>query len=170
MRAGGQVGEMKLYVVRHGHAGSRSAWRGPDDDRPLSRRGHKQATGIAEHLSGVGVSRLVSSPSVRCVQTLEPLAGMLGLRVDADDRLLEAAGGDQALVLAAELSKERTAAVICSHGDVIPDMLRILKAGTTRFKDPFIWPKGSIWVLTWDGVRWSQARYIPPIDAATRAD
>jgi len=103
---------MKLYVVRHAHAGSRSAWEGPEDERPLTRRGHKQADGIADHLSGVGLSRLVSSPSVRCVQTLEPLADQLGLRVDADDRLLEGAGGDQALVLAAELSKERSAAVI----------------------------------------------------------
>lgn len=157
---------MKLYVVRHGHAGSRSAWEGPDDDRPLSRRGHKQATAIADQLSGVGVSRLVSSPSMRCVQTLEPLADRLGLRVDADDRLLEGTDGDRALVLAGELGKERTAAVICSHGDVIPDMLRILKAGTTRFKDPFMWPKGSIWVLTRDGAGWSRARYIPPVDAA----
>jgi phosphohistidine phosphatase SixA len=157
---------MKLYVVRHGHAGSRSAWEGPDDARPLSRRGHKQAMPLPDQLSGVGLSRLVSSPSMRCVQTLEPLAQRLGLRVDADDRLLEGAGGDQALVLAAELSKERMAAVICSHGDVIPDMLRILKAGTTRFKDPFMWPKASIWVLTRDGARWSKARYIPPVDAA----
>jgi broad specificity phosphatase PhoE len=160
---------MKLYVVRHGHAGSRSTWEGPEDDRPLTRRGHKQATGIADHLSGVGLSRLVSSPSARCMQTLEPLADRLGLRVDADDRLLEGAGADQALALAAELSKERTAAAICSHGDVIPDMLRILKAGTTRFKDPFMWPKGSIWVLTRDGQRWSKGRYIPPVDAAAHA-
>ncbi|HEY6698463.1 MAG TPA: histidine phosphatase family protein [Acidimicrobiales bacterium] len=160
---------MKLYVIRHAHAGSRSAWEGPDDDRPLSRRGHKQATAIADQLSGVGLSRLVSSPSVRCVQTLEPLADRLGLRVDADDRLLEGTDGDQALVLAGELSKERMGAVICSHGDVIPDMLRILKAGTTRFKDPFMWPKGSIWVLTRDGTRWSKARYIPPVNATVHS-
>jgi broad specificity phosphatase PhoE len=160
---------MKLYVVRHGHAGSRSTWEGPEDERPLTRRGHKQATGIADRLSGVGLSRLVSSPSARCMQTLEPLADRLGLRVDADDRLLEGAGADRALALAAELSEERTAAVICSHGDVIPDMLRILKAGTTRFKDPFMWPKGSIWVLTGDGQRWSKGRYIPPVDAAAHA-
>jgi 8-oxo-dGTP diphosphatase len=160
---------MRLYVIRHGHAGSKAAWEGPDGARPLSRRGHKQASGIAEHLAGVGLSRLVSSPSLRCVQTLEPLADQLGLRIDADDRLLEGADADRALLLADELGKERMAAAICSHGDVIPDMLRILKGGTTRFKDPFIWPKGSIWVLTRDGARWSKARYIPPIDAIAPA-
>jgi 8-oxo-dGTP diphosphatase len=160
---------MKLYVIRHGHAGSRSTWDGPDGQRPLSRRGRKQATGIAEQLGAVGLSRLVSSPTVRCVQTLEPLADQLGLRVDADDRLLEGADGDDALALAAELGKERSAAAICSHGDVIPDMLRILKAGTTRFRDPLMWPKGSIWVLTGDGAGWSKARYIPPVDAVAPA-
>lgn len=160
---------MKLYVVRHGHADSRSTWDGPEGDRPLTRRGRKQATGIADHLSGVGLSRLVSSPALRCMQTLEPLADRLGLRVDTDDRLLEGAGPDRALALAAELSKERTAAAMCTHGDVIPDMLRILKAGTTRFKDPFMWPKGSIWVLTRDGERWGKGRYIAPVDAAAPA-
>jgi phosphohistidine phosphatase SixA len=160
---------MKLYVVRHGHAGGRSAWEGPDNERPLTRRGRKQAAGIADHLSAVGLSRLVSSPAMRCMQTLEPLADRLGLRVDADDRLLEGAGADEALALAAELSKERAAAAMCSHGDVIPEMLRILNAGTTRFKDPLMWPKGSIWVLTRDGQRWGKGRYIPPVDATAHA-
>jgi broad specificity phosphatase PhoE len=163
---------MKLYVVRHAHAGSRSAWDGPDDERPLSRRGRKQAAGIADHLAGAGVSRLVSSPTLRCVQTLEPLADRLGLPVEADDRLLEGADGDQALGLASELAKatDGSAAVVCSHGDVIPDMLRILNAGTTRFRDPLVWPKGSIWVLTGAGERWSKARYVPPIDAASGSE
>jgi hypothetical protein len=51
---------------------------------------------------------------------------------------------------------------VCSHGDVIPEMLRILKATTARFRDPFIWPKASTWVVTWNGERWTKARYIPP--------
>lgn len=158
---------MKLYVVRHGHAGSRSTWDGPDDERPLSRRGHEQANRIADHLAGVGAGRLVSSPSVRCVQTLEPLADRLGVTVDADDRLLEGADGERALALAGEVVKEGTG-VICSHGDVIPEMLRILRAGSTRFRDPLMWPKGSIWVLTGDGRRWTKARYIPPVDTPAR--
>ena len=153
---------MNLYVVRHAHAGNRSAWDGPDGERPLSRRGRKEAADIAEHLAPAGVERLVSSPAVRCVQTLEPLADRLGLPVDGDDRLLEGAGGDEALALALELSKERPAAAICSHGDVIQEMLGTLRAGGTRFMDPFVWPKGSTWVLTRDGDSWAEARYLPP--------
>src|SRR5688572_16126305 len=111
---------MKLYVVRHAHAGSRSSWAGADHDRPLSKRGQRQAAGIAERLAGAGITRLVSSPAVRCVQTLEPLAARLGLPVDADERLLEGASGGDALSLAGELcAGGGEAAVLCSHGDVI---------------------------------------------------
>jgi broad specificity phosphatase PhoE len=153
---------VRLYVVRHGHAGSRSQWDGADEGRPLSSKGRRQAEAIADSLAPIAPGRLVSSPYRRCTQTLDPLAVRLGLPVDPDDRLAEGADGVDALALADELCKEHDAAVVCSHGDVIPEMLRIFKATTTRFKDPFAWPKGSTWVVTWDGVRWTKARYIAP--------
>jgi phosphohistidine phosphatase SixA len=155
---------MRLYVVRHAHAGSRSSWDGADEARPLTTKGHKQAVAIAETLAAAGASRLVSSPFRRCTQSLEPLAHRLGLPVEEDPRLAEGADGVDALALADDLRKEHEAAVVCSHGDVIPALLRIFKATTARFKDPFIWPKGSIWVVTWDGEAWHRARYIPPPD------
>jgi phosphohistidine phosphatase SixA len=157
---------MRLYVVRHAHAGSRSAWEGPDEDRPLSPKGHRQSAAIAEALGAAGATRLVSSPYRRCVQTLEPLADRLGLAIDEDHRLAEGADGADAVALADELRKEPEAAVVCSHGDVVPEMLRIFKATTVRFKDPFVWPKASTWVITWDGERWAKARYIPPPDVS----
>jgi 8-oxo-dGTP diphosphatase len=153
---------MRLYVVRHAHAGSRSSWDGTDETRPLTTKGHKQAAAIAETLAASGAGRLVSSPYRRCTQSLEPLAARLGVAVEDDIRLAEGADGADALALADELRKENEAAVVCSHGDVIPEMLRVLKATTARFKDPFIWPKASIWVVTWDGEAWAKARYIPP--------
>ena len=153
---------MRLYVVRHGDAGTRARWNGADESRPLTTSGHRQAVAIADALVSAGVGRLVSSPYRRCVQTLEPLATRLGLVVDDDPRLAEGAGGVDALTLADELCKENDAAAVCSHGDVVPEMLRILMATTARFKDPLVWPKGSTWVITWDGERWSKARYIAP--------
>ncbi len=158
---------MRLYVVRHAHAGSRSSWDGPDETRPLTTKGRRQSAAIAEALASTGSGRLVSSPYRRCTQTLEPLADQLGLIVEDDPRLAEGADGVEALGLADELCKEHDAAVVCSHGDVIPDMLRILKATTARFKDPFIWPKASTWVVTWGGDRWTKARYIAPPDVSS---
>ncbi|HEY7071615.1 MAG TPA: phosphoglycerate mutase family protein [Acidimicrobiales bacterium] len=153
---------MRLYVIRHSAAGNRSAWDKPDDLRPLSHKGRRQADAIADMLASAGIDRLVSSPSVRCVQSLEPLAQRLGQQVEIDERLAEGHDGEGALDLAEELRKKVDVAALCSHGDVIPDMLRILKATTARFKEPLLWPKASTWVLTWDGGTWSKARYIPP--------
>lgn len=160
---------MRLYVVRHGHAGSRSAWDGPDEARPLTGRGRRQADAIADGLRAIGATRLVSSPYRRCEQTLEPLAHRLGRSVERDVRLAEGAGGPAALELADELAKEPDAAVVCTHGDVIPELLRQLKAAGTRFRDPLTWPKASTWAITREGDAWTKARYIaPPPDAGRR--
>ena len=155
---------MRLYVVRHGHAGSRSSWDGPDTTCAPHNRGRHQADAIAEELRVGRCHPAGEQPLRRCIQTLEPLGAHLGVPVEGDERLTEGARGAKALALADELRKEPDAAVVCSHGDVIPELLRILKATTARFRDPFIWPKGSMWVVTWDGDRWSKARYIAPPD------
>jgi 8-oxo-dGTP diphosphatase len=151
---------MRLYAVRHAHAGSRSSWRGDDRERPLSSKGEKQALGIADQLGDRDITRLVSSPSLRCVQTLEPLAAQLGLEVKIDDRLDEGNDAEAALEVADELRD--TNAAICTHGDVIPDLLHHLAAAGTRFRDPIQFPKASTWELRWDGKAFKDARYIPP--------
>jgi broad specificity phosphatase PhoE len=150
----------KLYVVRHAAAGDRSAWTQPDDLRPLSPRGAKQAAALRDQLVDAGLKRLVSSPSVRCVDTLRPLGEAMGIEVEVDDRLAEGAGGDGALDLLAELAS--APAAICSHGDVIPDLLDALVARGVRFHDELRWQKGSTWELTCNGSGVISARYLPP--------
>jgi phosphohistidine phosphatase SixA len=155
---------MRLYVIRHAHAGSRSSWEGSDAERPLSKKGRRQAARIADQLAEAGITRLVSSPTERCLQTLEPLGGRLGLAVDPDPRLREGATGEDALGLAAELSTVNgQAAAVCSHGDVIPELLRELRhSNATRIDEPMVWPKASTWIVSWDGQRWATASYAPP--------
>jgi 8-oxo-(d)GTP phosphatase len=150
----------RLYVVRHAHAGDRAAWHGPDDLRPISGKGRKQAVRIADLLEEAGVTRLVSGPARRCVQTFEPFAARRGLQVEVDERLAEGHRGEEALAIAS--GDDDAAQALCSHGDVIPDMLRLLTATGCKFDDPLVWPKASTWVLTRKGGRWTRARYIPP--------
>lgn len=150
----------KLYVVRHADAGQRSQWTGPDHARPLSERGERQAAGLGDLLAEVRPVRLVASPYRRCVQTLEPLAGRLGLEVEADDRLAEGTGALGALDLAGEVTGR--SAVLCSHGDVIPDLLDALLRDGLRLKDELRWQKASTWVLSWEGERLGKGRYLPP--------
>ena len=150
----------KLYLVRHADAGDRSGWPGKDRDRPLSPKGQRQADGLAEQFAEIGATRLLASPYVRCVQTLEPLAARLGLTVEADDRLAEGAGAADALAAARECRGK--VAVFCSHGDVIPDVLDALLRDGLKLKDELRWQKASTWVLSWDGDRPTKGSYLPP--------
>ncbi len=150
----------KLYVVRHADAGHRGAREHPDEGRALTERGRRQADGLRDQLEELGITRLVASPFVRCVQTLVPLADVLGIVVELDERLAEGTGAAGALALAQELRD--TSAVLCSHGDVIPDLLDALVATGTRLKDEPRWQKASTWVLSWDGDHISKGRYVPP--------
>ncbi len=150
----------KLYVVRHADAGDRGRDGEPDELRPLSPRGHRQAEALCEQLADVGIQRLVASPYQRCIDTLAPLAERLGLEVEPDVRLAEAMGPIGALELADEL--RGGPAALCSHGDVIPDLLEALVRRGTNLKDEPRWQKASTWVLTRDGDGFSKGRYVPP--------
>jgi phosphohistidine phosphatase len=83
---------IELYVLRHAHAGDPMAWTGPDEVRPLSDKGEKQAERLGRFLAGVRFApdAILTSPKVRARQTAEVVAGHLGLGVSVDDRL---AGG-----------------------------------------------------------------------------
>lgn len=136
-----------LYVVRHAKAGNRSAWKGDDRLRPLSKEGRRQADALARSLARVATGELVSSPYERCLQTLQPLSLVLRAPLREDDRLGEAASYDAALDLIAELPD---GSVLCSHGDVIPDTMSALQRRGCTFVGEPNWRKGSVWVLTRD--------------------
>ena len=115
---------MTSVIVRHAAAGDREDWDGDDFHRPLDAKGRRQAAELVELLRPFGVRRVVSSPYVRCVQTVEPLAAALGLRLEQDDRLAEGEGA-----AAADLLRE-DGVVCCSHGDVADALVgRDLKKG-----------------------------------------
>ena len=104
---------MTNVLLRHAAAGDREQWDGDDFHRPLDAKGRRQAEALVEALRPLGVRRVLSSPYVRCVQTVEPLAAALGLPLEQDDRLAEGEGG-----AAAELLLE-DGVVCCTHGDVL---------------------------------------------------
>jgi phosphohistidine phosphatase SixA len=123
---------MKVYLVRHASAGKRSEWQGDDRLRPLDMRGERQADSLVEELSAASFQRIVSSPYVRCVLTVGPLAEVWRLEVETDDALAEGAGADAALAL---FNRIDTDLVACVHGDLLWELL-----GEKR-------PKGSTTVL-----------------------
>ena len=135
---------MALYLVRHAKAGQRARWDGPDHLRPLSKAGRAQAEGLAAWLANEPISRLLSSPYVRCVQTLEPLAEKLALEIEITEHLAEAIHFGPALDLLTTLPDQ---SVLCSHGDLIPDIMEALARRGTVIDGAADWRKGSTWVL-----------------------
>jgi len=78
------------------------------------------------------------------VQTVEPLAELLGLSVQVAPELFEGSSSSRSIEFVRSFTGQSV--VLCSHGDVIPDVLRSLEVGGSRL-DGRGCAKGSIWRL-----------------------
>jgi 8-oxo-dGTP diphosphatase len=110
---------MPLLIVRHARAGKRWEWEGDDRERPLDKKGRRQADGLLEQLAPYSVERIASSPFLRCTQTVAPLSRELGVSIENRPELEEGASREEALALLRELGD---AAVLCTHGDVLENL------------------------------------------------
>ena len=148
-----------FYVIRHAKAGSREKWSGDDRKRPLTKKGIKQAQDLVEVLSPYPVASIFSSQYLRCVQTVQPLARRLRLKVEESVSLAEGHGlaGLHEFLDDGDLDN----AVLCTHGDIVWELVedmvkrKILRAGEGGFD------KGSTWILHVDGSKIAKARYLP---------
>jgi phosphohistidine phosphatase SixA len=134
---------LSLLLIRHATAGDRSAWEGDDRVRPVDERGRRQSDALVDALAGYRIDRIVSSPYLRCVQSVEPLAGARGLAIELDEQL-GATRLDEVAEVLERLRGEHV--VVCTHGD-LPWL------GDRKFK------KGATWVV--DG-ELEPKRYIKP--------
>jgi 8-oxo-dGTP diphosphatase len=150
-----------IYLVRHAKAGERGPWPHDDEYRPLSARGQRQALGLVDVLRDASYERLLSSPYVRCVQSLAPLAYARRLAIEPVDGLAEGATLEEALTLVRKHVQH--GAVMCSHGDVIPMLLEhFARHGVDLGPDPQC-PKGCTWTLEADSAgEIRTASYQPP--------
>src|SRR5437870_8764455 len=115
---------MAAYVVRHAKAGDRDEWKGDDRRRPLTMSGRRQAEELAEALKKDQIDKILSSPYVRCVETVEPLAVKLKLPIEPRNDLEEGAGGESVIQLIKEFKGRNT--VFCTHGDVVEELVEQL--------------------------------------------
>jgi 8-oxo-(d)GTP phosphatase len=144
-----------VVLIRHGSAGERSRWPGPDRERPLDEKGRAQAEALVPLLELYRVDRVFSSDFVRCVDTVAPFARAHGLKVEGESLLSESRYSDHRQATYERLTELLDVAVatgtptaICSQGKVMPDLVR-----QTCQRFHFIPPrtlsvrKGSFWVL-----------------------
>jgi 8-oxo-dGTP diphosphatase len=148
-----------FYVVRHAKAGSRGHWTGDDRQRPLSKKGIKQAEALVEILAPFPIAAIYSSPFLRCVQTVEPLARARKLPLKQTPSVAEGHGLAGAMELIGDPKLDEV--VLSTHGDIVWELVeelvqrRVVKPGEGSFE------KGSTWVVDFEDGSFERARFIP---------
>ena len=125
------------------------------------RSGRHEAHGLLPQLRDYPITRIVSSPAVRCLQTVEPLAQRRGLPVEPADAL--GVDADPAALVGLLLDPAAGEAVLCSHGELIGAVLTRLVGPDLADVGQLTWPKGSAWVLEVDAGQIRQTHYLPPL-------
>jgi len=154
-----------LVLVRHAHAGSKGQWPGDDGRRPLSSEGRAQAARLAEAAASLQPSRIVTSPLLRCIETVQPLAERMHVRLEEEPALAPDAASEAAS-LVGELLVRRSACppgqtpwVICTHGEILGVILpAIAHDHPLPHRPPGA--KGSVWLVDATGSM-PALRYIP---------
>ena len=140
-----------VLIVRHGTAGTQVAVQGRRPQaaaRQARSRAGRVAGGPA---AGVRRHRPVRRPSVRCHQTLEPLAEELGVTIRDEPTLTEEAYADDRRAgrhRVLEIAKSDGTPVICTQGKVIPDLIAWWCDRDGVRPDKSRNRKGSTWVLS----------------------
>jgi 8-oxo-dGTP diphosphatase len=140
---------MPILLLRHASAGSRRAWKRDDLSRPLDRRGRAQAEAIVATLRDYPIDRIVTSPFLRCKETVGPISRTLGIEIEESPELADGASS-AALRLLAKLAG--STALACTHRAVIAAVIGEKRKAA----------KGSTWVLEAEGGRIVPSVYLPP--------
>ena len=151
-----------LILVRHVSAGHRDDWAGDDQSRPLDAEGAMDAVALADLLACFAPrARLISSPALRCTESLQPYAARFGGSVEAravlavpgraaDSHSARTDGADALRSLFRGLVAVGQPVVACLHRENLPLALAaacsVLGAPPPAEPDLSL-PKGGFWVL-----------------------
>ena len=145
-----------MLLLRHASAGERLASPGIDRFRRLDDHGRLVARHLVWHLADREITRVVSSPLVRCVESVVPLAESRRIVVENRWELEPDVPLGDVLTLLADLPDS---ALVCTHREIFEKLLG--------------WDvtceKGAAWVLERRGPDLVPTFYIePPAQVAVR--
>jgi 8-oxo-dGTP pyrophosphatase MutT (NUDIX family) len=166
-----------LILLRHASAGRKDNWPADDESRPLDAKGEADALALAGLLPCFAPSaRVLSSPALRCTESVRPYAEAFGGTVDAEAALALSGrsgnsfsgtnGGDALADLVRGLVAADAPAVLCLHRENLPKALTAACAALgfpapAELPDPPL-PKGGFWVVHMaDGELAGLERYVP---------
>jgi 8-oxo-(d)GTP phosphatase len=116
-----------VVILRHSQARSRKAWRKNDRLRPLLRAGQRQAEKLVPVLAAYDATRIVSSSSTRCVETVAPYVDATGRKPELVDGLSEEDATRKSVAgVVEELVAGDEGAVLCTHRPVLPQVFDAL--------------------------------------------
>ena len=140
---------MKIFLVRHASAVERFSWNTDDSERPLDKEGSNQSLMIAKYFSSINISSIFCSMAVRCQQTIWPTAQQSGIQIELLNSLSEGSTR-QASDLVENLVRTKNTdsfPILCSHGDVISELIRSLTLNGMNIPKRKGFAKASIWEL-----------------------
>jgi 8-oxo-(d)GTP phosphatase len=124
-----------LILLRHASAGQKEGWPAGDESRPLDAKGMTDAPVLARLLACFAPrARVLSSPAVRCVESVRPYAEGFGGSVEVqaalalpgrsgDSPSARTSGGDTLGDLVRDLVRAGRPAVLCLHRENLPKAL-----------------------------------------------
>ena len=113
-----------LVIARHAAALPRKQWDGPDPERPLTVAGREHAEALAPVLAAYRVRAVISSPSLRCVETVRPYAARGSVTLETLPFLSEEDADGAAIgSLLARLLATAAGTAVCTHRPVLPLVL-----------------------------------------------
>jgi 8-oxo-(d)GTP phosphatase len=121
-----EIRTVPFVVLRHTKARKRSSWDGDDRMRPLNDRGIRDARSLVAAFTAVGLTRVVSSDAVRCVDSVRPYADVAGVSMELHSVLSEEGYRSQPLgaeKLTRSLLADSARTVVCSHRPVLPEII-----------------------------------------------
>jgi len=123
-----------VFLLRHAWAGDSSKWKGDDRVRPLDERGRGQAAELAEKLAAYRIDAILTSPYLRCVESVQPLAAARGLPVEEREELGVELQSTAGIALVRSLAGRDV--LVCGHGGLEEALV-----------DPPKWKKGRVFVV-----------------------
>jgi phosphohistidine phosphatase len=154
-----------LYLLRHADAGDPEAWLGPDEERPLSAKGQRQAERLGRHLAETRfrIDTLLTSPKVRAAETAAIVGDLVGVRPRIEDRLAEGVDADVVRAILAD-ADDPDAVMLVGHDPDFSELLsgltgtelRMRKGALARLDAPADLSNGGAilrWLLPPDALR-----------------
>lgn len=144
-----------MLLLRHASAGERLSSPGVDRFRRLDDGGRTVARQLVWSLADREITKIVSSPYPRCVETVVPLAASRGVAVEQHWELAPDTAVTDVLTLLLDLPETT---LVCTHREVFEQLL--------GWDAPH--EKGATWVLERNGSELVPALYVePPMAVST---